>query len=89
LKKIWKFPLKLTDEQEVNLPAGAEILAMQMQGEVLCMWVLVDEQVEKTKNLKTIRIIGTGYPDDVSKSEYFTTFQIPKIGIVLHVFVKE
>ena len=41
-KSIWKFDLRVTDEQVVEMPAGAEHLTVQFQGEQLCMWAIVD-----------------------------------------------
>ena len=39
-KTIWKFPLKVTDEQEVCLPEVASILSAQVIGEDLFMWAV-------------------------------------------------
>jgi len=37
-KTTWKYPLEITDEQNLMMPEGAEILTAQMQGGTLCLW---------------------------------------------------
>lgn len=47
-KTIYKYPLDVTDVQEIKLPVGAEILTVQAQNGTLCLWALVDPQgIEK------------------------------------------
>jgi hypothetical protein len=57
---VWKYPLRITDTQPVNMPEGAQILSVQFQGEALCLWALVDTHKPQTQRI--IRIIGTGNP---------------------------
>ena len=67
MKTIWKFPLVLTDMQEIVMPKDAEILDIQEQHDALCMWALVDPAAEKVS--VAIRCYGTGHdvPDNVRK----------------------
>lgn len=57
---IWKFPLKITGVQAVEMPKGAKILTVQMQHDEMCIWAIVNPDVEKQKRL--FRVIGTGHP---------------------------
>lgn len=41
-RTIWKFRLEITDEQMVDLPLGAEVLSVGMQGQDLHVWALVN-----------------------------------------------
>lgn len=91
MKAIWKYQLKVTEEQEISLPIGAQILTVQELVGIPCIWVLVDP-LETMKEIKTIRIVGTGHPaDDVTREQYLGTVQICSISghhLVWHVFVK-
>ena len=86
-RTIWKFELNFTDNQEVEIPIDAEILTVQTQGEVLCLWALVDPTLEKEK--RTFEVFGTGhsihYDMGVSRI-YIGTFQLHEGSLVFHVF---
>ena len=81
---IWKYPLKLTDEQVVRMPEGGEILTAQMQGGTLCLWVLVNN--EAPAQGRTIEVRGTGHPAP-NGCRYIATTQMGQL--VWHVFERE
>ena len=58
--RIWKYAIKITDEQILHLPRGYKILSVANQTGVLCMWVLVTPEHEERK--VCVRIVGTGNP---------------------------
>lgn len=60
MKTIYKFPIAITDDQAVLMPASADILSAQFQGDTLCLWALLDTTEKKTARL--IYIFGTGHP---------------------------
>ena len=83
---IWKFPIEITDEQDVMVPGGAEFLRAAMQGEKLCLWALVD--AGSPHEMRRIRVIGTGLPfEDSDKCKYIGTAHDHR-GAVWHVFEK-
>ncbi len=85
MKAIWKYELKPTDDQNIEMPDGAEILTMQCQGETPCLWVLVDPT--KRKKIRRFEIFGTGHTMDVlSVSTYVGTYQLKDGQLVFHVF---
>jgi hypothetical protein len=91
---IWKFPLELTDEQFIELPADARILTVQMQrtgvlhAETPCLWAIVDPAAPKVRAL--VRIVGTGHLfPDADRLTYISTIQMHDGGLVFHVFVDE
>jgi hypothetical protein len=98
MNTIWKFPLEITDEQVIQLPAGAELLTVTalwvpvpvkgVPGERPCLWALVDDECEPTP--REIRIYGTGHAIkvDLSKYKYVGTFQVLNGSFVGHVFEK-
>lgn len=87
-KTIYKYPLAVTDFQEVKLKIGAEILTVQNQGENACMWALVNPN-EKETETRNIEIFGTGhligYDMGISR-KYISTFQMHGGQLVFHAF---
>lgn len=89
MKKIFKYSIAVTDQQEVSLDHNAKILTVQMQNETLCLWAIVDELSEK-KRKRIIRIVGTGHPfEDEHLCKYITTFQMENGKLIFHVFEKD
>jgi hypothetical protein len=87
METIYKYELKIEDKQEISMQLDAEILSVQTQGDSLCMWALVDPEVEPENRM--FEIFGTGHPIPVGMGvsrEFISTFQIPSRGLVFHVF---
>lgn len=72
-KTIWKFPLKIIDEQGITLHEGAEFLSLQMQRGQPCLWFLIDPNQPTAFVL--VRIYGTGHHVDDTPGKYLGTFQ--------------
>ena len=81
--KIYKYVLTITGYQTVMMPRDAQILCVQMQRGVPCLWALVDEQLPEVG--RVIQICGTGHdlPNGVGK--FIGTFQ-PNDSLVFHAF---
>ena len=86
--RIWKYPLKMTDKQVVEMPYRAKILTVQVQFGTPCLWALVDETNIPGVKLtpRTITIYGTGNPMPVNPGVYIGTFQVRGGDLVFHVF---
>lgn len=85
-KSIWKFPLKVEDNQSVFMPKGAEILTVQAQGGNPCIWALVNTE-EPDEEQRLFQIFGTGHPvSDNIERKYINTFQVQEGTLVFHVF---
>jgi len=54
---IYKYPLKVTDVQDIEIPHGSILLSVQTQNETPCLWVLIyDTKAEKEViRLRTIK----------------------------------
>lgn len=80
---IWKFPLKLTDSQFVEMPDDAHILCVKMKNGVLTMWAQVNPTF--TKRYYQVLIVGTGNPaPEPERGQYIdSVFDGP---FVWHVF---
>jgi len=86
-KTILKFELETTDNQIIEMPVNAEILTVQTQNEVPCIWALVDPT--KPKEKRFIEVFGTGhdvhYDMGVGRN-YLGTYQLHGGSLVFHVF---
>lgn len=85
MKRIYKYPLAITGLQSVPLPVGAEILTVQMQGDSLCLWALVDAKVVSVTR-RTFEVFGTGHDMDTNPRTYLGTVQQAGGALVWHVF---
>ena len=85
-KVVWKWPLLMTPEQELELPANAHILCVQMQGPQPCLWALVDATLPTER--RKIVLAGTGNEDETlgRRLNYLGTFQTNHGTYVWHVF---
>ena len=86
-KTIYKYQLKIIDEQVVSLPAFSRLLTVQVQHNVPYLWALVNPNLPNEIPV-TIRMFGTGHPieDNDSFLEYIGTFQLLEGNLVYHVF---
>lgn len=84
-KTIWKFELETTDDIKLSMPKAAQILSLQTQNGVPCIWAMVNPANEKEE--RTFRIYGTGHPIDAEKEQRFVgTYQLLGGQLVFHVF---
>lgn len=85
MKKIFKYPLETVDEQFVEMPKGAVVLCVQVQGEVPCLWAEVDPKADKIS--RHFVTYGTGHPmSDGPSRHYVGTYQLRGGALVLHVY---
>jgi len=86
MRTIHKFPLSLVEKQIVEMPAGAEILSAQDQGDVITLWALCDPRLENRQVEVTILGTGNPVPDGLGRATYVDTAQTGPF--VWHVFAK-
>jgi hypothetical protein len=83
MRTVWKFPLVMTDYQSINMPHGAEILTVEMQGDQPCLWALCEP--ENALRPRSIWIHGTGHRvGDIAR--YIGSVQMMGGALVFHVF---
>ena len=82
---IWKYAISTTDRQEVQMPAGAQILSVQTQRGTACLWAIVDETAPTRARL--IRIYGPGHMmDERHPGKFIGTYQLNGGSLVFHAF---
>lgn len=82
--QVWKFELTQTI-QGVNIPKGSEILSVQVQRGIICLWALVNPENEIEERL--FETFGTGHNifyDMGVERKYLDTVQ--SAGLVFHIF---
>lgn len=83
-KAVFKYPLSVADSQEIQMPEGAEILSVQVQGGVVCLWALVDMDAKETT--RRFELYGTGHDFRPGEQKFIGTIQLYAGSIVFHVF---
>jgi len=72
---IYKYQLDTTDIQNIKMPKGAEILCIQVQNNIPCIWCLVNP--DNAIDCRTFEIYGTGNPIPTqSERKYSLTTKI-------------
>ena len=71
--EVWKFSLQIGGRVFRAMPDGARPLSVQLQGDTLCLWCLVDPKAQPT--MRQFTVVGTGH--------YIGTEQLHHIGTVL------
>lgn len=59
MKKIFKYPLEIKNQQEISMPFGAVILTVQLQHDEICIWAKVNP-ANSPENV-TVYVVGTGH----------------------------
>jgi hypothetical protein len=84
MKTIWKYQLVIQDSQPLTMPKGAEILTVQVQNNIPCIWALVDPDAEIEH--REFCMFGTGHDFGLIDYKYIGTFQIHEGLLAFHLF---
>ena len=89
MKTIYKYPIEITDKQNVELPEGAHILSVALQHRKLCLWAMIDTDIknEVGTTFREVRIFGTGHPVELDGNWQFVG-TILEETFVWHVFIE-
>lgn len=86
MKTVYKYELKVVDNQKLILPIGSEILSVQEQYDKIVLYALVDDEKDEMENYNII-IHGTGHDaNDVADSFYIDTVKLLDGDLMFHVF---
>ena len=83
-RTIWKAVLQPTDAQQIEVPAGAELLCAREQFEQICVWFRCDPTAPKER--RDIAIVGTGHAAPGNEGRYLGTASLHGGSLILHVF---
>ena len=86
MKRIFKYPLAVTDEQTIDIIYPARILSVKEQNDVLVLYAVVEDipgwKYQKVK----VFIRGTGNPMSDAEDAYYIDTVLMANGLVWHVF---
>lgn len=69
MKQVYKYNVGIVSLQQIYMFQGAEILSVQFQDGILCMWAMVDPDMPKVS--REIAVIGTGHLFDNHKFKVY------------------
>jgi len=84
MKTIYKYPIQITDEQEIEMPFASKVIhaGLDPQG-TPCLWAVVD--TESSPEPVSVLVVGTGNPMPFHPERHVGSFvQGP---FVWHVFL--
>jgi hypothetical protein len=87
LLTIWKYQIRTTDLQTIEMPEGARILSVQVQHGAPTVWALVDPANPLVERM--LIVCGTGNPCPSNLGAYVGTYQLQGGALVFHVFEAE
>ena len=85
METIYKYKLEVTADQTIEMPNGAEMLTVQVQAGIPCLWAKVNTEnpVHKYK----FKTHGTGHPLDKDfNGLYIGTYQLYNGTLAFHVW---
>lgn len=82
---VYKYQISFCDTTELHMPVGAEILCVQVQGDVPTIWAKVDPSAPEES--RTIYVVGTGHLVPDLAGDYIGTIQLK--GLVWHFFERQ
>ena len=87
METIYKYPIEATDLIQLEMPKDAQILSVQSQAGVACIWALVNP--DEPTEYRYFEIFGTGHPmqsDMGLGRRYIGTYQLLEGSLVFHLF---
>ena len=88
MKTIWKFPIKITDTQDVFMPRGSRLLSVQQQYGEWQGWFEVPDTTAPDMRIR-VSVIGTGNPVAHDPGRYVCTTQDSKLPVVWHFYTDD
>lgn len=86
-RTVYKYAFGIRDTVELEMPSGAQILHIEIQGRTPCMWALVD--TDRPLERRVFCIYGTGRPIERSGIHHIGTFLMAVGTLVWHVFEED
>ena len=87
MKTIYKYPVKIEDEFNLQLPYGAKLLTVQRQIHETQIWFEVDTEAPLVD--VNFILVGTGHEirlNNYTEAIYCGTFQLAGGTLILHLY---
>lgn len=86
MKTVYKYPFPPKDAFCLDMPAGAEILSVQLQRGTPTIWALVNPDRDIPVVERRFHLVGTGHPLPNALGKFIGTFQGMGGNIAFHLF---
>lgn len=86
MRTIWKFPIRMVEDFAITMPAGAEVLSVEVQRGAPVMAALVDDSEAITNEARRFAVHCTGDPVPRDRGRHLGSFQLHRGALMLHVF---
>ena len=83
---IWKETLRSAHEQEISVPAGAELLSAREQRDHICVWFKCDPEKPREKRVIRIHVTGSDAPPLGNAWRFLGTASFQGGDLIYHVF---
>lgn len=87
MKTIYKYPLRVVEEQIITVYEDATFLSVQEQRNEVFLWAEVD--TDNSFEERKIFIYGTGHPQTKNDLTYLGTVQQSLFQLVWHVYLED
>lgn len=85
MRTIYKYPVNIDDSLSVEMPQGAQLLTVQVQGGTPCVWAMVDNRQRPVRRRFAWR--GTGHDcGSLIGEKHVGTIQMHGGALVFHLF---
>ena len=84
--RVYKYPIKIDDGVLLDMPAGAEVVHVGLQNDVVCLWAIVDPSAEPEPRM--FFVVGTGHPIPGEAGRHVGTVPTHGGKYVWHVFAR-
>jgi uncharacterized protein (DUF934 family) len=84
-RTVWKTVLTPAVVQQIQVPAGTEMLCAREQNEEICVWYRCDPDPNAIIERRKIAVIGTGHPAPAD-GRYLGTASLRGGSLMFHVF---
>lgn len=85
-RTIWKFPLLITPLQTVRLSCGSQLLTVDVQDGIPCLWAIVETDAPERDVAIRCRTTGETFDDHGSYSHHLGTALLRNGEWVYHFF---
>jgi len=87
MKRIFKYPIQVTDHTRLTLPRGARILSVMNQREEIVLYALVEDSAYQNEAWE-IEVRGTGHDaSGLTDHTFLGTVEMHQV-LMFHVFVR-
>lgn len=84
METVYKYKLKCSGEQWIEMPITAKVLTVQMQNGEPCLWAKV--RPDEPQALRRFVTHGTGHQIPETTGKYIGTYQLNNGELIFHVF---